>query len=122
VKRPSFRLVALLLTLSGCTSYTSDRYLIASPLPPYEGAVRTFTRGQTLPASFDEIAILQTQLLYDEDPRLVTERIRSDAAAVGCDAILNFRVDIGTRAEKYGPLVWTSASGTCVRVRQASPQ
>jgi hypothetical protein len=120
MKDHSLRLVALLLTLSGCTSYTSNSYLIASPLPPYEGPVRTFAHGEALPASFDEIALLQTQRFYDEDPRPVTAKILSDAAAIGCDAILNFRVDTGTRAEKYGPGVWTSASGTCVRIRQES--
>jgi hypothetical protein len=122
MKEPFFGLAALLLMLSGCTSFTFSRYLMANPLPPYAGPVRIVMLGQPPPASFDEIAILQSQRFENENPRFVTARLMSEAAAIGCDTILNFRFDSGMRWALYGAVKWTAASGTCVRVRQEPTQ
>jgi uncharacterized protein YbjQ (UPF0145 family) len=116
MKASFFGLAAALLALSGCSQFTFSRYLMANPLPPYTGVVRAVAVGQLVPGSFDEIAILQTQRFSDGDVRHVTAKLASEAAAIGCDTIINFRVNSGMRWALYGHVMWTSASGTCVRM------
>jgi hypothetical protein len=111
---------ALLLALSGCATSNTSRYLMAKPLPPYSGPIAVLLPGQPPPASFNEIAILQALRFEGEDVRYVTARLVKEAAAIGCDTIINFRaVKSDKRWDLYGQAMWTAASGTCGTVRQA---
>jgi hypothetical protein len=81
--------------------------------------VRLFMVGEPPPPSFDEIAILQVQRYEDADPRPATRLMMANAAAVGCDAILDYQVSLGPQDLLHGHAMWTAVTGTCVRVRSA---
>lgn len=88
--------------------------LTGQPAPPHTGDVRVYMQGQEAPAGYTEIAIVQGHGAgrYAAMPDVVGA-LQADAASLGCNAVLNVRIDQGSSN--------ATANGVCVRYASPSP-
>jgi hypothetical protein len=100
--------VATALLLSGCARMVTSRVITGPVGPPHAGPVVVVMENAPPPPHFVEVALLQA-IGHGQSANLakVVESLISQAAALGCDAVIRVRIDQGS----------TQASGTGVCVR-----
>jgi len=105
VLRPALLSLFVALGLAGCGTLESSHVLTGAPRAQSAGA-RVVMEGQGTPASFQEIAILQTvgSGHYANLADVVAE-LRDHAARLGCTIVVNVRVDTGSAT--------SSGTGVC---------
>lgn len=104
--RSRFCVVALVVfATAGCGAIASSHVLTGTPLQRSAG-VRVFMEGQGAPASFREIAIIQTvgSGVYANLADVVGG-LQERAASLGCTVVVNVRVDTGSAT--------SSGTGVC---------
>lgn len=102
-------LVVALLTLSaGCGTILTAHAIIGRGGPAHTRPVEIVLVGQRASRNYEEVAVVQAIGRGDQgDAAHVLDGLRREAAALGCDAVLAVRVDVGTRQ--------ASAVGVAVR-------
>jgi hypothetical protein len=73
---------------------------------PHQGRIALFLDGARAPGAFEEVALVQA---VGGDMERVVTALQQEAAQLGCDAIVNMRIDQGVNG--------TSATGMAVRLR-----
>lgn len=101
------RLAALALCLTACGTTSTHRAVFGPPAPPTR-AVLYFPQRAQLPADYTEVGLVQSVGRGTHaDADHVIEGMRAEAAALGCDAVIEGHVEQGT----------AMASGVGVAVR-----
>jgi hypothetical protein len=87
----------LFALLAACGSLRTEHVVTGTPRAPREGEVTVVMQGQAPPPDFEEVAIVQTVGIgiYSslED---VVDGLRTRARMLGCDTVINVRIDSGT--------------------------
>jgi hypothetical protein len=100
-------LLAACFAVAGCGTMRTGHVLTGQPGPP-RGGVRIFLQGQPMPAGVEEVAIVQAvgSGVYARLENVVAG-LQEEAGRLGCDAVLNVKIDQGSST--------ASGTGTCVR-------
>ncbi len=100
--------LALALVLGGCITLHSEHVVTGAPRPAFAGEVRVVMEGAPLPEGADEVAIVTaTGEALDATLPAVLGKLRAEAAAVGANAVVRVRYDVGAqRATATGVAVW----------------
>jgi hypothetical protein len=106
---------AMLLALPmGCGSTLTAHAIIGRGAPAHTRPVEIFLVGQRTPRNYEEVAVVQAIARGDHgDAAHALDGLRREAAALGCDAVLAVRVDVGTRQ--------VAAVGVAVRWLSGAP-
>src|SRR5262249_37784434 len=107
------RLIVLLAASLGACSYTTTSHVVTgTPGPARGGEIRIVMSGVEAPAGFAEVAILQAVGVGGNAdlPHLV-RGLKAEAAALGCDVVINVKIDQGATA--------ASATGVAGRFTEA---
>jgi hypothetical protein len=102
-------LFALILgaLLSACGSVVASHVLTGATGSPNPGDVQLYMQGQAYPEGFREIAIVQaTGHGTRAKMPVVIESLRQEAQKLGCNALVNIRIDKGAST--------TTANAVCV--------
>lgn len=104
----------LVLLLAGC-GYVVGSHLITGPVgPPHSGPVTVVMENAPVPFAFTEVAVLQA-IGHGVRANLadVLGALQTQAAALGCDAVIRIRIDQGSGM--------ASGTGVCVRTGYGAP-
>jgi len=106
--------MTLAAACAGCGSTEVHEVLLRAPQPPTGRDVQVYLGNQAPPAPFYDLALLQA-IGQDGDSNLedVVDALRERGRALGCDAIVRVRVELGyTMAHGYGVCVkWAAPAG-----------
>jgi hypothetical protein len=110
-------LVAVLLVAAGASCATglkSEYVLTGAQRPPYTGPVRVVLDGTPFEGTFTEVAIVSaTGGGGDATLPAVVGQLQSQAAKLGCNAVIRIRYDHGSNnASATGVAVWLDAPST----------
>jgi hypothetical protein len=106
----SLRWLVVAASLSAaCVGTRTYRVLVGNTAAPHQGRIALFLNGARAPDAFEEVAVVQA---VGGDMEHVVTALQREAAQLGCDAIVNMRIDQGSSV--------TSATGMAVRLH--SPQ
>jgi hypothetical protein len=101
-------LAALALLAAGCVTLTGEHVVTGASRPPFAGDVKVVMEGAPLPEAADEIAIVTASgTAKDATLPAILGRLREEAAAVGANAVVRVRYDVGSsRSTATGVAVW----------------
>ncbi len=106
-------LIAFGSLVLGCGSVRTEHVLTGRQLPAHQGDVQIIMEGAAKPGPVQEIAIVQvyaTGTKAELPPAL--EGLKTKARSLGCDVVVNVRVDRGQNM---------SVTGVCGRLSQEPP-
>ena len=99
-------LATLALLVAGCV--TGEHVVTGAARPPFQGDVKVVMEGSPVPDGVEEIAIV-TASGSGTSAKLpaVVEKLRAEAAAVGANAVVRVRYDVGAQqSTATGVAVW----------------
>ena len=97
---------------SGACGYSELHEVVFRTAPRTGRPVEVYMVGQPAPRPFDELGLLQIVSTGNQaEPVTVVAALSSRAQALGCDALVRVRVDVGMTA--------THGYGVCVRTQAA---
>ena len=99
-------IVAAALAGAACTGTRTYHVMVGTAAAPHQGRIALFLDGARAPEAFEEVALVQA---VGGDMERVVAALQREAAQLGCDAIVNMRIDQGSNG--------TSATGMAVRLR-----
>ncbi|MFW6067649.1 MAG: hypothetical protein ACOC97_04865 [Myxococcota bacterium] len=86
----------LALSVAGCGKTRTNSVVTGAPQHAHDGQVRVVMEGNEPPPGFREIALVQAQgLRGNADMAHVVEGLRAEARRLGCNIVVNVRVDQG---------------------------
>jgi len=92
----------------GCVYGLQTHQVVTGPTGrPYAGSVAIHMDGAPLPPQYTEVALVQAEG-YGQDLSTLLPALKTQAAALGCDAVILVRVDQGAGH--------ASATGVAVRI------
>jgi hypothetical protein len=107
------RTLVLLIAIVGsvaCATVKSEHAVTGTPGPAYAGDVKIAMEGAAVPAAYDEVAIVSSTGTGEAAALpAVLSGLKSEAASLGCDAVIHVRYDRGASS--------ASATGVAVRTR-----
>jgi hypothetical protein len=98
-------ILAAALASAACGTRTYH-VMVGTAAAPNQGRIALFLNGARAPEGFQEVAVVQA---VGNDMERVVTALQREAAQLGCDAIVNLRIDQGSSE--------TSATGMAVRLR-----
>jgi hypothetical protein len=104
--RSRWLVVAASLSAACGVGTRTYRVLVGTTSAPHQGRIALFLNGARAPDAFEEVAVVQA---VGGDMERVVTALQREAAQLGCDAIVNVRIDQGSSL--------TSATGMAVRLR-----
>ena len=100
-------ILAASLASAACVGGTRTYHvMVGTAAAPHQGRIALFLDGARAPEVFEEVALVQA---VGGDMERVVTALQREAAQLGCDAIVNMRIDTGSTG--------TSATGMAVRLR-----
>jgi hypothetical protein len=89
--------LALVAALCGCGTTMTAHAITGVAAPAHRRFVPTYLVGQAPPSNYAEVAVVQAIGRGDHaNDGHVLQGLRDEAAALGCDAVLAVRLDMGT--------------------------
>lgn len=109
MRRTALLLVAL--GIASCAYVRSEHVLTGTPRAAYGGDVKVLMDGSPEDGDYEEVAIVSaTGTGYSASLPAVLGALQSEAASLGCDAVIRVRYDRGVES--------ATATGVAVRLKR----